>query len=312
MKKIIAVTLITLSFILGVSSSQIKADTAKVTICHSTSSHTNPYVTENPAADGDVSGHDDHSGGIYPVDPWGDIIPPFDYVEKVCTGTGQDKTCEDATKHYDGKNWTTEGQAILRNGCKIPGPTHLTCRNQACVVVDGEGENSCSLDTDCQENQPSPTPTPQPQVFVGLGKNGPTCTSNTFTARLTVKANGVGQSGIKVTFNYKSDEKTATTDANGEAAVDFEFKGNGEITAKSDGYPTQQIGVEGVKDCSSTTTNGGGSTGEVLGTSTQSQGQVLGAMAPTGNGLADVMNLVFGAGAGLIGLGMNTYAKKNR
>ena len=82
-------------------------------ICHRTNSNTNPYVSIHPDVSSIVkkSGHDGHNGPIW--DPtlkaqhikWGDIIPPFDY------GNNQ---------HYDGKNWTAEGQAIFNNGCVIP------------------------------------------------------------------------------------------------------------------------------------------------------------------------------------------------
>lgn len=51
----------------------------KIKICHSTSSNSNPYVVNNPDKSGDVEGHDDHDGGVYPDNPWGDIIPPFEY-----------------------------------------------------------------------------------------------------------------------------------------------------------------------------------------------------------------------------------------
>ena len=92
----------------------------KVTICHATTSDSNPYVVNEPAKDGDVSGHADHTGPVW--DPtlkklhvtWGDIIPPFDYVEG------------GVTKTFPGLNWTADGQAILANGCAIPKPQLAT------------------------------------------------------------------------------------------------------------------------------------------------------------------------------------------
>ena len=87
----------------------------KVTICHATSSETNPYV--NPTVDiasagyGDKAGHAGHGrdGVWYPGAKadgfdWGDIIPPYDYGDF----------------HYAGLNWTTAGQTIYDNGCKVP------------------------------------------------------------------------------------------------------------------------------------------------------------------------------------------------
>ena len=79
----------------------------KVTICHATSSHSNPYNEEEPNKSADVSGHDDHDGEIwYPgiEKEWGDIIPPFAYIG----GT------------YPGQNWTTDGQSIWNNDCNLP------------------------------------------------------------------------------------------------------------------------------------------------------------------------------------------------
>src|SRR5262249_10869464 len=43
-----------------------------ITICHATSSATNPFVEQTPSADGVLSGHADHPD---------DIIPPFEVVE---------------------------------------------------------------------------------------------------------------------------------------------------------------------------------------------------------------------------------------
>lgn len=83
-------------------------DCEKITICHSTSADANPYNTMNPNKSADVQGHADHDGGIYPEDPWGDIIPPFYYF------------CDTGICTYSGKNWTAEGQAIWNNGCNVP------------------------------------------------------------------------------------------------------------------------------------------------------------------------------------------------
>lgn len=65
----------------------------KVTICHATSSSTNPY-TMNSVDTNSITrknGHDSHSG---------DIIPPFE--------------------GYSGKNWSGDGPTIWGNGCEVP------------------------------------------------------------------------------------------------------------------------------------------------------------------------------------------------
>jgi LPXTG-motif cell wall-anchored protein len=86
-------------------------DDGKVLVCHATDSNENPYVLEEPAKDGDVSGHGDHIGPLWGPDlkaahiVWGDIIPAFDYPD----GNG-------GTAHYPGLNWPA-GQATLEHGC---------------------------------------------------------------------------------------------------------------------------------------------------------------------------------------------------
>jgi LPXTG-motif cell wall-anchored protein len=70
----------------------------KVTICHATSSDTNPY-TVNTVDESSIdeqhnrylNGHGDHER---------DIIPPF--------------------RTFPGRNWDEAGQAIWANGCKVP------------------------------------------------------------------------------------------------------------------------------------------------------------------------------------------------
>ena len=42
-----------------------------------------------------------------PADDWGDIIPPYPYVDK----NGEPQI-------FPGRNWSTDGQAIWENGCK--------------------------------------------------------------------------------------------------------------------------------------------------------------------------------------------------
>jgi Domain of unknown function (DUF5979) len=84
----------------------------KVEICHRTNANTHPYEINEPAADGDVSGHADHTGPVWNETlkaqhiVWGDIIPPFKF--------------EDNTGEHDfpGLNWDAEGQAIFENDCE--------------------------------------------------------------------------------------------------------------------------------------------------------------------------------------------------
>jgi hypothetical protein len=87
----------------------------QVTICHRTNSDTNPYVeiTVDIASSGHLKGgHDtEHEGPIWNPTlktqkiEWGDIIPPYTYLDF----------------SYPGQNIGPEGQAILDNGCVVPG-----------------------------------------------------------------------------------------------------------------------------------------------------------------------------------------------
>ena len=86
----------------------------KVRICHATNSSSNPYVSQEPAIgnNGDLNGgHLNHTGPVYPEPGWGDIIPPYEYVD-----------ANGVTRLFPGYNWSEEGQAIWGNGCNVPPP----------------------------------------------------------------------------------------------------------------------------------------------------------------------------------------------
>jgi uncharacterized repeat protein (TIGR01451 family) len=86
----------------------------KVRICHATNSALNPYVVQAPAIEnnGDLGGgHLNHEGPIYPAKHWGDIIPPYDYVDE-----------DGETQVFPGYNWDVLGQAIWEHGCEPPPP----------------------------------------------------------------------------------------------------------------------------------------------------------------------------------------------
>jgi hypothetical protein len=134
-----------------------------ITICHATSSHTNPYIVNTPNANGDVSGHDDHDGPIYPATnakgDWGDIIPPFTYNDH-----GQNA-------QYPGKNWSSEGQDILNSGCNIPGATPTptatptsTPTSTPTVTPTATPTSTPTATPTGQGSNPTPTPTPTPSA----------------------------------------------------------------------------------------------------------------------------------------------------
>ncbi len=51
-----------------------------MTLCHRTSSVSDPYTQITVDANSIITkGHGSHTGPVYPLPGWGDIIPPFDY-----------------------------------------------------------------------------------------------------------------------------------------------------------------------------------------------------------------------------------------
>lgn len=108
----------------------------KVTICHATNSNANPYVQQEPAADGDLSGHGAHTGPLWNVNlkalhlAWGDIIPEFDYVDA------------NGPQHFPGLNWDAAGRAIWGNGCAAVPRLSLTVTK----TNDADGDSSYNQD----------------------------------------------------------------------------------------------------------------------------------------------------------------------
>jgi len=106
-----------LALTLSVGTTVSATAAAKVSICHATDSNSNPYVNPNVniSSSGHLQGgHDtEHLGPLWPATgndgKWGDIIPPYTF-----------QPAEGPLFVYEGHNWTTEGQLIYNNGCKIP------------------------------------------------------------------------------------------------------------------------------------------------------------------------------------------------
>lgn len=101
----------------AVTAQSVQAKKDEVTLCHATSSRTNPYGPKAITVDADSvikQGHGGHTGNIFdPSDAtqenWGDIIPAFDYIDK-----------DGKTQSYPGMNLPA-GQAWLDNNCQKPG-----------------------------------------------------------------------------------------------------------------------------------------------------------------------------------------------
>ncbi len=97
-------SVVTLVAMAGIFTLPVEAVANKITICHATSSDSNPFVVESVDDDAIVKGnaHDEHQDAE-------DIIPSFTY-EINDRGTKTQAT-------YPGRNWTSAGQAIWNNGC---------------------------------------------------------------------------------------------------------------------------------------------------------------------------------------------------
>lgn len=75
----------------------------KITLCHATSSQSNPYSLVTVSTSAALNGHGGHTGPLYPQVGWGDVIPPFD--------------------DYPGMNWPA-GAGLVADGCVVaPAPT---------------------------------------------------------------------------------------------------------------------------------------------------------------------------------------------
>lgn len=107
-------------------------DPSKIAFCHATGSSTNPYVAiETSVAAFFQAGHIDHQE---------DIWPAFTYTKQGVNYT------------VPAQNWNAEGQAILRNGCKVvPIPTPSPTPTETVTPTPTPTETTAS---------PTPTPTP--------------------------------------------------------------------------------------------------------------------------------------------------------
>jgi hypothetical protein len=151
--------LLGLSFV-ALQSAASEPNEKKVRICHASSSETNPYASEEPAIEnnGDLhGGHLDHIGPVFPAKDWGDIIPPYTYVD----ANGQ-------TQVFPGYNWSPEGQAIWENDCD-PGLKPLTPLVK-CVEPRANGGFLAHFGYDNPNDKPITDPAAN--IIVPLSANG--------------------------------------------------------------------------------------------------------------------------------------------
>jgi hypothetical protein len=124
----------------GVATATKPSPDHKVTICHATAAPAYRTITVDIASSGYVRGG--HHRGVDALDSkhseGGDIIPPYTY----------------KSFDYLGQNWTREGRAIFKNGCRVPPP------------VPRPTPSPTPTPTPTPTPRPTPTPTPTPTYDV--------------------------------------------------------------------------------------------------------------------------------------------------
>jgi hypothetical protein len=148
----------------------------KVTICHATSSVTDPYqqitVNENSIVkpNGTPKGHGAHTGPVYPEPGWGDIIPSFPYTND-----------HGGTSIYPGLHWDSDGQAVWNGGCLVvptePPPEPITTTTEPEVTTTTSGSGSTTTTT----NAGSTTTQPGGSTTTTSGSTTTTTTSGSAT-----------------------------------------------------------------------------------------------------------------------------------
>ena len=138
----------------------VSASSDKVTICHTTSSTTNPYESITVSKSGVLNGHVGHTGPVYvegmKKGDWGDIIPLFTYSKpKKDSESEENSQSEENSKSeenseseetFPGLNWDADGQAIWNAGCNVVKPS--------------PSPSGSSSGPSPSETTVSPTPTP--------------------------------------------------------------------------------------------------------------------------------------------------------
>ena len=158
MKIFVKVMCVSLGVLLLVAAVSYCPGTNKIPICHASASSSNPFT--NPDVDYDsivkTSGHNGHTGPLYPAAGWGDIIPSFWWHtgDKNMVLSNNNATPPEATgwNWYGGLNWPA-GTELYNNGCApLPPPPVDLCSNIAgnqetmpAGYEDPDGDKVCTL-----------------------------------------------------------------------------------------------------------------------------------------------------------------------
>ena len=226
----------------------------QVRICHATSSESNPYVENTPAIanNGDLEGghlDDKHQGPAYPADHWGDIIPPYKWVDA-------------AGEHvFPGSdNWGAGGQAIWENRCNPvtppkPPPDPITPTFE-CVEPSGDGfiahfgydnPNSAGVTPLESENYFSPDPRGRNQPTTFQPGSHPDAvkapfTESSITWHLTGKTASAGQGSTPCEASITVVKRLVPSTDPGK--FNLEIGGDVKASAVGDGGTTDSVTVD--------------------------------------------------------------------
>jgi hypothetical protein len=127
----------------GALATAAKKDT-QIAICHRTGSQSNPYVIIKVKLDSiETNNHLlHHTGEVGPLDSgvWGDIIPAVEGI-------------------HDGLNWTKEGKAIYRAGCRPTSPEPESTSTTGTIVATRDTVAVTMPPTTTTEPEPTTTST---------------------------------------------------------------------------------------------------------------------------------------------------------
>lgn len=241
----------------------------QVTICHATSSETNPYnkltISCNAVygANGNA-GHFDENGTPLA----GHEEDVFADEHGLCPGESVEVTPTPSPEPFPSESPTPEESPA-------PSPTIIA-------------------------NLPSPTPSSSPTSEepgrqTALATDHLVCDLTYFDVIMDVKDHGTPVENVLVRFTYAGTTLEARTNSGGRAKVTFTRNGNGTLSAQAEGYPSQSLSITMPLTCdpivldpdrsSSRASTSSGRGGQVLGMTTDPDGQVLGAttLANTGS-----------------------------
>jgi hypothetical protein len=241
----------------------------KMTICHATSSQTNPYneITISCNAlygNNGNAGHFDENG-----------TPHAGHEDDWVPHDGQ--TCSGATATPT----PTPAPTATPTPSATPEPT------------------STPQSTPDPNSTPSPTPTATPQIGgtsalgrrSSLGTDGVSCHHDNFDAVMDVFDNTQPIENALVRFTYGQSVQESRTNNLGRARANFAYQGSGQVIATTDGFPSQSISV-GQLSCPAT--NGSTHTGSGSSSSNGSNsgsGSVLGVSSLANTGWLSLLTL---------------------